>query len=54
MKKGFTFIDLAMVMVILGILAAVVVPTVFKLHNEVKKESVKGGLGGSRSDISPE
>ncbi len=52
MKKGFTLIELVMVMVILGILSAVAIPTFFNLQDEAKEASVKGGLGGLRSGIS--
>lgn len=47
MKKGFTLIELVMVMVILGILSAVAIPTFFNLQDEAKEASVKGGLGGA-------
>ena len=52
MKKSFTLIELVMVMVILGILAAVAIPTFIDLRDEAKEASVKGGLGGLRSGVS--
>jgi prepilin-type N-terminal cleavage/methylation domain-containing protein len=51
MRKGFTLVELVMVIVILGILAGVAIPTFFNLQDEAKISSVKGAIGGIRSAI---
>ena len=51
-KRGFTLIELVMIIVILGILAAVAIPKFLDLQNEAKEAACKGALGGLRSAVS--
>ncbi len=51
-KRGFTLVELVMVIVILGILSAIAIPTFFNLQDEARVAATKGALGGLRSGIS--
>jgi len=50
-QKGFTLIELIMVIVILGILAAVVVPKFFDFTTDAHKASVESVVGTLKSGL---
>lgn len=52
MKKGFTLIELIMIIVILGVLAAVAVPRFFDLQANANLAAERGVVGGVRAGIS--
>lgn len=50
-EKGFTLIELIMVIVLLGLLAVVAIPKYFDLQTNAQEAAEKGVVGGVRSGI---
>ena len=50
-ERGFTLIELVIVIVILGIMAALAIPKFFDISGDAKKSAAQCSLGGVRSAI---
>ena len=50
-QKGFTLIELVIIIVVLGILAAVAIPKYQDITSEAKAAAARGALGAMRSGI---
>lgn len=51
MKKGFTLLELLIVVVILGVLALIATPTLLNAADQAKNSAVKANVGAAASSI---
>lgn len=51
-KKGFTLIELVVVIVILGILSAIAIPKFMDLQRDARISAVQGLVGAVKSSVS--
>ena len=49
--SGFTLVELVIVIIVLGVLAAVAIPRFFDFTTDARQSACKGALGGVRSAI---
>lgn len=51
-QRGFTLVELVIIIVILGLIGAVAIPKYYNMVTKAKESAAKGALGGMRSAIS--
>lgn len=51
-RRGFTLIELVIIIVVLGILAAIAIPKYSDISSEAREAAARGALGSVRSSIS--
>ena len=51
-QRGFTLIELVIIIAVLGIIAAVAIPKYVDMISDAKESACKGALGGLRSAVS--